>query len=91
MDEHPLICRCMKGTRCVLWVSKSVVPNWDLALVLDALTGAPFEPLERVDMRFLSLKAALLLALVTAKRVSDLHVLSIHSECTQFSDGKVTI
>ena len=91
MDEHPLICRCMKGTRCVLRVSKSVVPNWDLALVLDALTGAPFEPLERVDMRFLSLKAALLLALVTAKRVSDLHALSVHSECTQFSDGKVTI
>ena len=91
VGEHPLICRFMKGARRVLRVSKSVVPTWDLALVLDALTGAPFEPLEQVDMKFLSLKTALLLALVTTKRVSDLHALSVHSECTQFSDGKVTI
>src|SRR4029434_7404006 len=37
---------------------------WDLLVVLRALTGPPFEPLETVDMKFVSLKATLLLALV---------------------------
>lgn len=91
VGQHPLVCRFMKGARRLLPVSKSVVPAWDLGLVLDSLTRAPFEPLEEVDMKHLSLKTALLLALVTTKRVSDIHALSVHAECTQFSAGKVTI
>ena len=59
--------------------------SWDLALVLNSLTQPPFEPLEAVGMKLVSLKTALLLALTTAKRVSDLHALSVHPKCTSFS------
>ena len=41
-------------------------------MVLRALTGPPFEPLETVDIKFVSLKTALLLALTSAKRVGDM-------------------
>ena len=67
----------MKGARRKLPVSRPLVPLWDLSVVMDALSHHPFEPLETVGMKFVSLKVVLLLALTTAKRVSDLQALSI--------------
>ena len=83
----------MKGASRSHQVSRPLVPPWDLTLVLDALTQAPFEPLEAVDIKYLTLKTALLVALTSAKRVSDLHALSISPECMQFNDdnSRVTI
>ena len=90
---HPLAVRFLKGVRRLRPVVKSSIPSWDLILVLEALCGPPFEPIESVDMKFVSFKTALLLALTSAKRVGDLHALSVHSSCTQFTlDGsKVTL
>ncbi len=65
-------------------VSKPLSPSWDLGLVLDALSMSPFEPLDKVDLKILSFKTALLLALASAKRVSEIHALSVHSACLQF-------
>jgi len=45
-------------------------------MVLGALKGPPFEPLESVDLKILQLKTALLLALASVKRVGDLEALS---------------
>lgn len=81
----------MKGARRLLPVSRSLVPLWDLAVVLDGLTRPPFEPLEEVDMKHLSLKTVLLLALASAKRVSDIHALSVHPSCTQFALGQARV
>ncbi len=36
------------------------MPTWDLAVVLEALSKAPFEPLEEVPLRFLSVKTVFL-------------------------------
>ena len=57
----------------------------DLLDVLRALTGPPFEPLETVDIKFVSLETALLLALTSAKRVGDMQALSVSPSCLQFS------
>ena len=51
-------------------------PAWDLALVLQSLTGAPYEPLRTCDERFLVQKTLFLLALASAKRIGELHALS---------------
>ena len=92
VGQHPLVRQFMKGARHLHPVSKSLVPSWDLALVLDALSQPPFEPLEGLDMKLLSLKTALLLALVTAKRVSDIHAFSVAPECMRFNgDAKVVL
>ena len=49
---------------------------WDVALVLQSLTGAPYEPLRTCDERFLAQKTLFLLALASAKRIGELHALS---------------
>ena len=51
-------------------------PAWDVALVLQSLTGAPYEPLRTCDERFLAQKTLFLLALDSAKRIGELHALS---------------
>ena len=51
-------------------------PAWDLSLVLRSLKTAPYEPLASASERFVGLKALFLLALVSAKRVGELHGLS---------------
>lgn len=40
-----------------------------------------------MELKTLSLKTALLLALVSAKRVGDLHALSVHPSCLRFGPG----
>ena len=44
-------------------------PAWDVALVLQSLIGAPYEPLRTCDERFLAQKTLFLLALALAKRM----------------------
>ncbi len=63
------------------------MPPWDLAVVLEGLKGPPFEPLLGASLKHLSLKTVLLLALASAKRVSDIHALSVSPACTQFAPG----
>ena len=49
------------------------LPPWDLRVVLQALTTAPFEPLSIVNLKFLTHKTAFLLALASGARRSELH------------------
>ena len=51
-------------------------PNWDVSLVLQSLTRAPYEPLRSADERFLAQKTLFLIALASAKRIGELHALS---------------
>ena len=51
-------------------------PAWDVALVLQSLTGAPYEPLRTCNERFLAQKTLFLLALASAKHIGKLHALS---------------
>lgn len=51
-------------------------PRWDLQLVLQALRGAPFEPLSSRRLGWLTWKTAFLLAVSTAKRVSEIQAFS---------------
>ena len=51
-------------------------PAWDVALVLQSLTGAQYEPLRTCEERFLAQKTLFLLALASAKRIGELHALS---------------
>ena len=51
-------------------------PAWDVSLVLQSLTGAPYEPLRTCEEHFLAQKKFFLLALASAKRIGELHALS---------------
>ncbi len=50
---------------------------------------APFEPLEEVQAKFLTLKALFLLAISSHKRIADLQALLFAPSCLEFAPGMV--
>ena len=49
------------------------LPKWNLSVVLNELTKAPFEPMKDTDLKHLTLKTAFLLALASGKRRNEIH------------------
>ncbi len=84
LGKHDLIVRFLKGARRMNPSRPSLVPSWDLSIVLAGLQRGPFEPLDSVELKFLSLKTALLTALTSIKRVGDLQAFSVSEECLVF-------
>ncbi len=84
LGKHDLIVRFLKGARRMNPSRLPLVPSWDLSIVLAGLQRDPFEPLDSVELKFLSLKTALLTALTSIKRVGDLQAFSVSEECLVF-------
>ncbi len=84
LGKHDLIVRFLKGARRMNPSRSSLVPSWDLSIVLTGLQRGPFEPLDSVELKFLSLKTALLTALTSIKQVGDLQAFSVSEECLVF-------
>ena len=49
------------------------LPKWNLSVVLNELTKAPFEPMKDTDLEHLTSKTAFLLALASGKHHSGIH------------------
>ncbi len=81
LGKHDLIVRFLKGARRMNPSRPPLVPSWDLSIVLAGLQRGPFEPLDSVELKFLS---ALLTALTSIKRVGDLQAFSVSEECLVF-------
>ncbi len=62
LGKHDLVIRFLRGARRLNPPRPHLVPSWDLPSVLSGLRGAPFEPLQSVELKFLSLKTVLLCA-----------------------------
>ncbi|KAL0149660.1 hypothetical protein M9458_055035, partial [Cirrhinus mrigala] len=84
IGKHQLVVRFLKGVRRVNPPRPHLVPSWDLSVALRGLRGPPFEPLVSVELKFLSLKTALLTALASIKRVGDLQAFSVNEACLEF-------
>ena len=93
LSKIPEVVQFMHGVDHLRPVTRSLFPAWDLQVVLEGLCKAPFEPIGGTSLKHLSFKTALLLALSTAKRVSDLHALSVSLDCMRFlnNDSKVLL
>lgn len=88
VGSHNLVSLFLRGARRLRPPTAPRLPAWDLPLVLDALCCPPFEPLAQAELKWLSCKTAFLLAIVSAKRVSELHALSVSASCLKWSpDG----
>ena len=74
-------------------VERSLAPKWDLSCVLSSLCSEPYEPLHMASRFHLTLKTVFLLALATARRVSEIHAFSMDSGHLRFnqSDGSVSL
>lgn len=84
LGAHKLVSAFLKGAKRLAPPRAPRYPPWDLPLVLDALCQAPFEPMERADLKWISYKTAFLLAVCTAKRRGELHALSVSPLCLQW-------
>ena len=78
VEKHPLLCCFMNGACRLRPIPKSLVLSWDLSIMLEAISQQTFETLENMEMKYLSFKTALLAALTSKKRVSELHAPSVH-------------
>ena len=81
VGANPLSIQFLKGAQRLRPRRLPSVPAWQLNVVLQELTKSPFEPLADVDIEWLSLKVAFLLAVTSAKRIGELHALSVHADC----------
>ncbi len=93
VGKHNLVVRFLRVARRLNPPRPPSLPSWDLALVLRALITAPFEPLQSVELKFLSMKTLLLTALASIKRVGDLQAFSVDDSCLQFgpADSSATL
>ena len=61
-----------------------VLPQWDLGIVLEALSKSPYEPLGEALFKHLTLKTVFLLAMALAGRRSELQALMFDHNYIQF-------
>ncbi|KAI2646795.1 UvrABC system protein C [Labeo rohita] len=87
VGKDPLVTRFLRGALKLRPPVRPRVPSWDLSVVLEALCRPPFEPVEEISDRFLTLKTVLLLALSSLKRVGDLQALSVAPSFLDFAPG----
>ncbi len=89
LRKDPLVSCFLRGTLRLRPAARTRVPTWDLAIVLQGLSMASFEPLEEVPAKFLTLKALFLLSISSLKRIEDLQALSVAPSCLEFAPGMV--
>ncbi len=84
LGKHDLIVRFLRGARRLNPPRPPLMPSWDLSIILAGLQRGPFDPLDSVELKYLSAKTALLTALTSIKRVGDLQAFSVSEECLVF-------
>ncbi len=87
VGRHPLVTCFLHGALRLRPTVRSRIPPWDLAVVLEALCRPPFEPIEEISDRHLTLKTVFLLAISSLKRVGDLQALFVAPTHLDFAPG----
>lgn len=87
----PWIARFIRGASRIRPTGRITTPPWDLSLVLSALTKPPFEPVSEVSVKLLTLKAAFLVAITTARRIGEISALVINQPYMQILDDRIIL
>ena len=61
-----------------------VLPQWEIGIVLEALSKPPYEPLREASLKHLTLNTVFLLAMASAIRRSELQALVFDQQYIQF-------
>ncbi|XP_018425159.1 PREDICTED: nucleolar protein 6 [Nanorana parkeri] len=91
LARDQLVARFFKALERLRPVVVRSVPQWNLSTVLQVLTAAPFEPLDEVSLRNLTLKTVFLVAITSARRVSELQALSIKEPFLSIFEDRVVL
>ncbi|KAE8579987.1 hypothetical protein XENTR_v10024262 [Xenopus tropicalis] len=88
---HPDVRTFLQAATRIKPPYKDPLPPWDLNLVLRALQNPPFKPLATIDLKLLTWKVAFLMAISSARRVSELGALSHKPPYCIFHQDKVVL
>jgi len=90
VGQHPSVVRIIKGVFNSRPPKVKLLPEWSLELVLEALEKLPFEPMEKADLKFITLKTVFLVAITTFRRCSDLQSLRIDEGSMKVQNKGIT-
>lgn len=88
---HPLVIQFLRACLKIKPPKKPAFPSWDLSVVLDAFTNPPFTPSESISLWDLTLKLSFLIAITSAKRVSEIQALMASEPYLVFFPDKVVL
>uniref|UniRef100_A0A803J2D4 Tyr recombinase domain-containing protein n=1 Tax=Xenopus tropicalis TaxID=8364 RepID=A0A803J2D4_XENTR len=91
LATHPDVRTFLQAATHIKPPYKSPLPPWDLNLVLRTLQYAPFEPLATSDLKLLTWKVAFLVAISSARRISELGALSHKPPYCIFHEDKAVL
>ncbi|XP_075781544.1 uncharacterized protein LOC142828046 [Pelodiscus sinensis] len=89
--SHVITKRFLKGLINLYPPRRALSPSWNLDLVLDTIMYPPFEPLASVSLHMLTMKTVFLLAITSARRVSELGALMASPPFMVFSKDTVML
>lgn len=89
--SHHMVSRFRRGLERLYPQVRRPTPTWDLNLMLAKLMGPPFEPLATCYLLYRSWKTAFLVAITSARRVSELHAFTADPPYTVFHKDKVQL
>lgn len=91
LASHPHIKRFLRGVHLVNPPTVHRYPSWSLKTVLAALTKGCFEPLSSIALKLVTLKTLFLVAVTSARRVSEIGALSVSPALCQFHHDRVVL
>jgi hypothetical protein len=91
IGDHKRISEFIQGAFNKNPPQRVLVPNWDLSVVLQVLQEPPFEPLEGLDLKLLTFKTVFLVAITSARRVSEIQALGRFSPFARFEKENVCL
>ena len=89
VGQHPLITRLMKGIFNTRPPIKKVCEAWSVQKVLHLLKT--WGPASKLDLKLLTLKTVVLLALACAKRCDSLSLLSVKDDFYEISENYIML
>ena len=75
VSKHPHVRTWIRGLSQAKPEPISMIPPWDLEVVLSALKRPPYYPLKKITLKHLTLRTVFLVSLTSARRASEVHAL----------------
>ena len=88
---HPLVIQFMRACLKIRPPRRPSFPTWDLSVVLEALSIPPFFPFDSISLWDLSLKLSFLIAISSARRVSEIQALMAKEPYLVFLSDRVVL
>ena len=89
VGQHPLVTRLMKGIFNLRPPIKKMCAAWSIREVIDLLKS--WGPASKLDLKTLTLKTVMLLALACSKRCNSLAMLSVKREFCEISENYIML